>query len=170
MQRVAIVGPCGAGKSTLARKLGEITGLPVYHMDRLYWLPGWVEERRKRFDKKLRKVVETEQWIIDGNYSRTFHIRLPRADTVIYLDFPRHIYFRRVIWRIIKGYGRTRSDVSEGCVERFDPEFLKLVWNIPKKSRPGILSALQEYNGTFSLYTLSTPREVREFLQKLKTT
>lgn len=169
MKRITIIGPSGSGKSTLARKLGKITGLPVCHLDRLWWLPGWVEETRERFDERLSEVVETEKWIIDGNYSRTFHLRLPRADTVIYLDFPRRIYFRRVIWRVIKGYGHTRPDLADDCPEQFDLEFLKFVWNIPKASRPRTLIALEENQGAYRLYTLRSPKEVKKFLQRMTT-
>ncbi len=169
MQRIAIIGPCGAGKSTLARKLGEITGLPVWHLDRLWWLPGWVEETQERFDAKLTEVVEGEEWIIDGNYSRTFHLRLSRADVVIFLDFPRRIYFRRVLWRIAKGYGRTRPDLADNCPEKFDSEFLRFVWNIPRDSRPRTIDRLQEYADRFTLHTLRTPAEVRRFIERIKT-
>ena len=168
MKRIAIIGPCGAGKSTLARILGEKTGLPVWHLDKLWWLPGWVEDTQESFDKKLNEVVERDEWIIDGNYSRTFGIRLPKADTVIYLDFPRRIYFRRVLWRIVKGYGKTRPDLGAGCPEQFDPEFLRFVWNIPKASRPRTHARLKEYEGAFTLYTLRTPKEVKEFLRTIE--
>ncbi|MGE3801410.1 MAG: topology modulation protein [Candidatus Kapaibacterium sp.] len=168
MRRIAIVGPCGAGKSTLARTLGDITGLPVWHLDKIWWLPGWIEDTPERFDEKLKSVVDMEEWIIDGNYSRTFNIRLPKADTVIYLDFPRRIYFRRVLWRIIKGYGKTRPDLADNCPERFDLEFLHFVWNIPKKSRPRTQQFLAEYEGQFALYTFRKPKEVKQFLEKVK--
>ena len=168
MNRIAIIGPSGAGKSTLARELGRRTGLPVWHLDKLWWRPGWVETDEETFDQDLRDVVAGEKWIIDGNYSRTFDIRLPRADLILYLDFPRRIYFRRVLWRIAKGYGRTRPDLAEECPEQFDPEFLRFVWNIPKKSRPRTLAALQQFQQGSLLLTLRSPKDVRKLLERLE--
>ena len=89
MERIVIIGCGGAGKSTLARQLGEKLDLPVVHLDGIFWLPGWVEMDRDEFDRRVREEMAKEIWIIDGNYNRTMPERIARCDTVIYLDFSR---------------------------------------------------------------------------------
>ena len=66
MRRIAIVGSTGAGKSTLARQLGEVTGLAVVHLDALYWRPGWVPTPDEEWDAVVKEVASKESWIIDG--------------------------------------------------------------------------------------------------------
>lgn len=131
MQRVLIIGPCGSGKSTLARELGQRLQLPIYHMDQLGWLPGWVETDKDVLRAKLQSIVATDRWLIDGNYGSTLELRLPRADAVIYLDFPILLCLWRLLRRNLSHRGRTRPDMTEGCPERFDLEFFRYVflWN-----------------------------------------
>lgn len=131
MQRVLVIGPCGAGKSTLATELAQKLDLPLFHMDQLNWQPGWVESSKDEIRKKLAEIVGTERWLIDGNYGGTLAERLERADTVVYLDYPIRLCLVRVIHRIWTYRGRTRPDMTEGCPERFDLEFMiyLLRWN-----------------------------------------
>lgn len=88
MKRGAIIGSGGAGKTTLARMLGAKTGIPVVHLDRLYWNAGWVPAPHEMWLERQREVLEGECWIIDGNYGSTLDLRLAAADTVIFLDTP----------------------------------------------------------------------------------
>jgi adenylate kinase family enzyme len=87
MQRIAIIGSAGTGKSTLARRLGELTGLNVIHLDALYWRPGWVAPPDEEWDTIVEEIASQENGITDGNYGRTMEPRLERADTVVFLDF-----------------------------------------------------------------------------------
>ena len=70
MRRVLIVGQPGSGKSTFARALGERTGLPVVHIDKIHWQPGWVERSRDEKDRLTREVHARETWIFEGGHSR----------------------------------------------------------------------------------------------------
>jgi adenylate kinase family enzyme len=131
MHRVLIVGPCGAGKSTLARNLGQRLGLPVYHLDQLNWHPGWVEGTKDELRAKVADITAGERWLIDGTYGGTLIERLPRADTVIYLDYPVRLCVTRLLRRIWTWRGRSRPDMPDNCPERFDLAFLWYVirWN-----------------------------------------
>ncbi len=137
MLRVLIIGPCGAGKSTLAAELGKRLNLPVFHMDKLNWQPGWVEGGEDEIRRKLLDIVATDRWLIDGNYGGTLGERLERADTVVYLDFPISLCVARLLRRIWIYHGRTRPDMTEGCPERFDLGFLiyLLRWNSGPRPR-----------------------------------
>lgn len=131
MQRVLVIGPCGAGKSTLSAQLGQNLNLPVFHMDKLNWNPGWIESSKDEIHQRLGSIVTTDRWLIDGNYGGTLTPRLERADTVVYLDFPIHLCVSRLLRRIWNYRGRTRPDMTEGCPERFDLQFLIYLmrWN-----------------------------------------
>ena len=124
MQRIMIIGCGGAGKSTLAKKLGERTGLPVVHLDQIWWSPGnWEHLSKEEFDARLAAEVEKECWIIDGNFNRTLDIRLERADTVIYLDFPRWLCLRGWIGRVIRNWGHAREDMAPAAANGLIPKW-----------------------------------------------
>lgn len=131
MQRILVIGPCGAGKSTLAAQLGALLGLPVHHIDQLNWQPGWVESGKADLRARLAAIVAQERWLIDGNYGGTLDVRLARADTIVYLDFPVLLCATRLLRRIWTWRGRPRPDMPEGCPERFDLAFFWYVlrWN-----------------------------------------
>ena len=169
MFRIAIVGPGGAGKSTLARRIGERLGLPVIHLDALFWRPGWVETPKDEWDARMRQLVAGERWILDGNYGRTAEVRFAAADTIIFLDFPRRVVIPRVFRRWLTHRGRSRPDMAEGCPEQVTPEFLLWLWRWPNASRHTLLEKLAAANPNARQIVLRTPREVADFLDSLPT-
>ena len=166
MKRVVIIGCGGAGKSTLAQELGKRTGLPVIHLDSIFWLPGWVEMNRDEFDRKIRAEMAKEAWIIDGNYNRTMPERVARCDTIIYLDFPRIVCLYGIFKRLLTNIGKTRPDMGEGCPERVDWEFLKWVWNYNKDKRERNYRLLNEATHAETI-VLKNRRAVKKFLKSL---
>ena len=104
MDRIMIIGCSGSGKSTLARALKEKLGLPVVHLDQLWHSPGWQHITREEFDRRLEMAVNMDRWIIDGNYSRTIPQRLPKCDTIVYLDFSRWECLLGIAQRMITGW------------------------------------------------------------------
>ena len=167
MERIIIIGCGGAGKSTLARQLGALTGLPVVHLDKLFWHPGWVESAKDEIDEKIMTAMEEPRWIIDGNYNRTLPKRLEFCDTVIYLDFSRFACLMGVAKRVLTTYGTVRPDMAEGCPERFDLEFLQWVWNFNKKHRERYYRLLNEAEDIEKI-VLKNRRAVKEFLKRVE--
>lgn len=167
MEKVVIIGCGGAGKSTLARKLGEKTGLPVVHLDSIFWLPGWVEMEKDAFDQRLREEMAKPQWIIDGNYNRTMAERVAHCDTIIYLDFSRFACLRGVIWRFLTNIGKTRPDMGPGCKEKIDGEFIRWVWNFNKTKREPYYRMLNEAEGKETI-VLKNRRMVKQFLRSVE--
>jgi adenylate kinase family enzyme len=164
MKRVLVIGSAGAGKSTFARRLGEKTGLEVIHLDKLYWKPNWVETTDKaEWRRVVAEVLEGESWIIDGNYGNTMEMRLEPSDTVILLDFSRYVCIWRVVKRFILYRNGTRPDMAEGCNEQLDLEFLKWVWDYPKRSKPNVEALLARFESEKTIIRLKSNREIEEF-------
>ena len=166
MQRIIIIGCGGAGKSTLARQLGEKLDIPVVHLDKLFWKPGWVEVSAAEFDVLHRREMAKDTWIMDGNFNRTMPERIARCDTVIYLDFSRMACVRGVFKRVLTTYGTVRPDMGEGCPERFDLDFLKWVWNYNRNRRESNYRLLNEATHAETI-VLKNRRMVKRFLKSL---
>ena len=166
MERIIIIGCGGAGKSTLARQLGEKLGIPVVHLDSIFWLPGWVEMDREEFDRRIREEMAKEKWIMDGNYNRTLPERLKCCDTIIYLDFPRIVCMYGIFKRLLTNIGKTRPDMGAGCKEKIDWEFVCWVWNYNKNKREHNYRLLNEAEGVETI-VLKNRWAVRRFLKQL---
>lgn len=163
MKRILIIGCSGSGKSTLSRKLGEKLSLPVVHLDQLWWKEGWENVTREEFDARLEDELEKPVWIMDGNYSRTMEMRLKECDTIIYLDFSRWECLLGMVQRVFGSYGRTRPDMSSGCPERFDPEFVRWIWNFNKTNRVRNYTWIAKARHAETI-VLKSRREVKAFL------
>lgn len=147
MKRVLVLGPPGSGKSTLARRLGARHGLPVFHLDRVFWLPGWVEPDPEAFYAAVARIASGPAWIIDGNYTDTIGPRLACADTVIYLDVPAWLTLPRILRRIAARYGRERPDAAPGCPERLSLAFLRFAWTWNRTRRARSLALVERFPG-----------------------
>ena len=165
MKRVMIYGGSGSGKSTLAQMLGDITGLPVVHIDPMYWKPDWVQRDDAETHALVLEAAAKDLWVFDGNHSRSIPDRLARADHLIYLDMPTYLRLWRVFSRTIKYWGRPRPDMAEGCPERFSWEFLT-VWvaGYYKRSHARDVALLTSAPDHVKCYHLKSRREVRQFL------
>ncbi len=168
MQRVLILGCCGAGKSTLAKQLSEATGLGVIHLDQHYWKTDWEVSEPEEWGEIVRKLVERPRWIMDGNYAGTLDVRLLKADTVLYLDFPTATCLWRITKRIARYWGRTRPDMTDGCRERFDLEFYHYVATFNATRRPAILTKLAAYSERKDVRILKSDAEINRYLQGLE--
>jgi|SRR5215470_2677629 len=164
MKKVLIIGPGGAGKSTIARRLGQLLQIEVFHLDRHYWQPGWVEPPKNIWQARVEQLLSRESWIIDGNYSGTLSTRLQACDTVIFLDLSRVLCVWRIIRRRLKYRKMNRPDMADGCEERFSLEFLSWIWNYSRRSRPKVLALLKANEETKQIVWLRSRIEVEQFL------
>ena len=167
IRRIMVVGSCGTGKSTVARSIGKRLGLPVIHLDAEFWKPGWVEPARHDWRLKVAQLAARPAWVMDGQYSATWDLRVPFADAIVWLDLPRSVYLWRVLERTVLNYGRVRSDLAEGCPERFDWQFLKWVWTYPTRSRPKVAAMLALEAHNRCVVILQSASEVAIFLEQL---
>lgn len=167
MQRILVVGSGGSGKSTLSVRLGSLLGLPVIHLDALYWSPGWVEPDKKQWAQTVRQVIEQKAWILDGNYSGTLAERVEACDTVVFLDVSRLVCVWRVLARVVRYRGKARPDMSPGCPERINMPFLLWIWNYPNRSRRKVLALLETVRATKQVVHLRGQRDVERFVGAL---
>ena len=162
MKRIAIIGSGGAGKTTLALDLGKKLGVPVHHLDAIFWRPGWQPVERTEFEAVQRKLVAASTWVVDGNYGGTMELRLAAADTIIFMDFPRTAcIFGALKRRILQ---RSRPDKVAENRERLTVEYLRWIWRYPSTRRPGILKRLEKLRDEKTIVILRSWAETAAFL------
>jgi adenylate kinase family enzyme len=137
-------------------------------LDRLFWKPGWTECSQSEFRARIAAAASEPAWVMDGNYSRTYDLRLPHVQAIVWLDLPRRVYFPRAVWRSLINWGRTRPDIGEGCPDRFDPKFIfDWVWNYPTRSHARTLAFVEAQKADKLVIVLTTPTMVRKFVADL---
>ena len=170
MKKVIVIGGNGSGKSTMSRELARITGLPLTHLDKLYWTDVWRARSHEEFDALLMKELEKEEWILDGNMRRTLPMRLNYCDTAIYLDFSGIRCFFGTLSRVLKNRGKVRSDMGGECRERLDRRtwgFIFSTLKFNKRNRKYIYSNLAEHKDV-TLIVLKSRRQVKKFLRSIE--
>jgi adenylate kinase family enzyme len=166
-RRILVVGPCGAGKSTFAKQLASLRGLPLWHMDRVHWRPGWVPLEKAALAEEVQAIVEGEAWVIDGTYASSLMERLSHTQLVVHLDYPRSVYMPRLFKRLVQNAGRTRPDMAPGCPERVTFDFLRYAWRFSDTQRPQLVRAIS-YSRVMEL-RLDRPAGAARVLSGLRT-
>lgn len=166
MRRVLIIGNSGAGKSTLARRLGAKLGLPVIHLDVLFWKPGWVERDDAEFEARIAEYQTTEAWISDGDFGGSWPLRMRAADTIVWLDLPPWLCLLRAIGRVWRYRRDARPDMAEGCRETFDPAFYRFILGYNRNVRPRLECALVEHGAHARVFRLRSDRDIETFLAR----
>lgn len=165
-KKIIVIGSPGAGKSTLARKISELTGITLHHLDRIHWMPGWKPIEDDRFVEKQQKIFSDKSWIIDGNYQTTLNLRIEAADTIIFLDLPRRLCLYRALKRSTLLRNVERKDMAEGCTEKVNMDFLKWIWNYRKRERPKTVEALSK-SLEKNVIILKSSKEVNNFIERM---
>lgn len=176
-RRIALLGCNGAGKSTLARTLGKLLCLEVFHLDRMWWQGGGYRIVGQKtadahamdpqaFLRLQEGLVSQDRWIIDGGRA-DLSVRLARADTVIFLDLPR----RTCMWRMAKRTGSPRPDYPPDVQEswRWMMVLLRWMWSYPKRKRPGMVAAVEEYAGHANVIWCRSASDVRQLVESVST-
>ena len=164
MKRVLIIGSGGAGKTRFAQRFAERTGLPLIHLDSLYWRAGWEPTPAEEWQRKVAELIKSDAWVMDGNYGGTLDIRLEACDTIVFLDIPRFTCLWRVIKRHLVFWGQVRPELPAGCPERLSWEFIKWIWTYPQLRRPGILRRLKDLDDRKQVVILHSPAQIERFL------
>jgi adenylate kinase family enzyme len=169
MQRVLVMGSSGSGKSTFARQLSGLTGIPFVSLDALFWKPGWVESDRAEFRARVNEAARQPRWIMDGNYtsSGSGELRRDSSDTVIWFDLPRSSCMFGIMKRIGGSYGKVRPEMAEGCPEKIDFEFLRYVWTYRRVQRPKLLAYFQGLRADQSFVCFTDRGQADDYLKQV---
>ncbi|MCL2445941.1 MAG: hypothetical protein FWD06_04150 [Oscillospiraceae bacterium] len=170
-QRIMVMGNSGgAGKSTMARKLGECLSLPVVHGDVLGYQAGWVPISKDEVEQAFYAAAAQPAWVIEGEYrSCAFEYRLERADTMIFLDINVMVCLCRALKRRVSYGSKARPCKPEGTVEQISWQFLSalLARRTLKRRKTQILARLAEIEPPKQVFHLKGRRAVKKFLEKL---
>jgi adenylate kinase family enzyme len=162
INRIAIIGISASGKSIFARELAAKTGLPLVHMDQLFWQGNWQEVPETEYLKKHQEIIEQEQWIIEGYIEESMVERLKRAELILYLDYPGWLCALRLVRRWLKHRRRARPELPKEALEDLKHETL---WKVlTQKERIRIEQALR-LAGSAKTIRLKSPKDIREYMK-----
>lgn len=160
-KRIAIIGISGSGKSVLSRTLHKKTGLPLFHMDQLFWRGSWEAIPEEEYLSRHKEIIAGEKWLIEGYIEGKMANRLRRADLILYLDYPGSLCVWRVIQRWMMHRKESRPELPKEALEKLDYRFLWIVFR--RFERPGIENAIVAA-GNPSALRFRSPRQLKDFL------
>lgn len=163
-----VIGCGGSGKSTLAIELGRILGIPIHHLDRLFWKPDWVPSDAEEFQERLVEVLKGDAWIMDGNYGGSLPMRVGFADTIVFLDLPTVTCLVGATRRLWEYRGRSRPDMTESNTERINFEFLNWILTYRRSRRPKVMAMLEKLKESKEILILKSRKDVSELLDRLE--
>jgi adenylate kinase family enzyme len=148
MKKVAVFGNAGGGKSTLSRRLSEITGLPLYVLDKIQYQPGGDKLPSEDYKLAHQQILDSDRWIIDGfGCMETLWPRLDQADTLVFIDLPLYVHFWWVTKRLIMGYFQSPAGWPENS--------------------PILKSSLTSYRALWLCHQLLTPK-YRQYVEQAR--
>lgn len=140
-QKIIVLGCSGSGKSTFSKRIHDAAGLPLIHLDNVWWKSDRSHISREEFDQKLGEILQEDKWILDGDYSRTYEVRFQSCDTVFFLDYD----FEECMNGIKERVGKKRRDIP-WTEQELDPELVKQVENYERENRPVVLALIEKYS------------------------
>lgn len=161
MKKVIIIGCPGSGKSTFARKLAEKSGLPLFHLDLLYWNSDKTTASKDVFRERLNNILIKDEWIIDGNYGSTMELRISACDTVFFLDYDVDVCLSGINER----KGKPRPDMPWIETED-DEEFLQFIRDYNANSRPKVIELLNKYSNR-DIFIFKNRNEAEIFIENI---
>ena len=169
--RISIIGYSASGKSTLAKTIGEILGIPILHLDKVNFLPNWEERKKTESTKIVEDFINNNKnkFIIDGNYSKfAYELRMKISDKIIFMDFDRFTCLFQAFQRYNEYKGKVRDSMSEGCCEKLDWDFIKwILFEGRKEERVNKFNKLiEEYKE--KIIILKNRKEVDDFIDKIR--
>ena len=164
IKRIAVIGICAAGKSVFGRELARRIGLPLFHMDNLFWKGKWEAIPEEEYLAKEQELIQQDEWIIEGYVDEKEAERLKLADLILYLDYSGIRVFSRVIRRWWKHRRVARPELHE---EALDSMSIRDLWvALMRLERPGIEAALQRVDQS-KVIRFHSPKELQRFIDTM---
>jgi len=170
MQRIAIIGNAGGGKSVLARKLRDMLGIPVFTFDDLQWRPGWTRSPEEEIHAEHSRWMAEPRWIIDGwgNWE-ILDQRFDLADTIIFIDFHIAVHY----WWAIKRQLKAALNLSQGWPPEGCPalpvtmRLFKLMWKIHREIHPQLTEFVHRHSKNTKIIHMKSPRSMKLFMTQV---
>lgn len=166
MDRIAIIGCGGSGKTHLANELATLVNLPLTHLDGVYYDTDWNPLPPEEFAALQRDLVAQPRWLIEGNYAGTLPIRLAAADTVIFLDLHAITCLAGIAQRRWRYRGGQHA--KDGVYDRITWNFVRYIWRYRKTMRPRVHQLLDDHGVNARLVTLTSRRQATRFVTQLR--
>ena len=170
MQKVAVFGNAGGGKSTLSKRLSEITGLPLHILDKIKYRPGGSEAPDEEYQHTHQQILLSDHWIIDGLGSmETLWPRLDAADSLVYIDLPIALHFWWVTKRMVTGFFQPpdgwpeRSPILKSSINSY-----QALWLCHKYLTPRYRKYVKQAERNKSVYHLRSTEQIAHFLRMLE--
>jgi adenylate kinase family enzyme len=168
--RINVVGTSGSGKSTFSKLLAKKMDLPYVEMDALHWKANWKESTDEELFNKLKNALSSEEWVLDGNYSKTEHLKWKQVQMVIFLDLPFYLVLYRIIKRsLVRGF--KRQELWAGNKESIlqvlfskDSMILFTIKNFYKNRKRFLKLFNKPQNSQIKFISLKSKKEMNDFL------
>ncbi len=170
MKKVAVFGNAGGGKSTLSKRLSEITGLPLYVLDKIKYRSGGIEVPQEEYKQTHEKILATDQWIIDGfGCMETLWLRLDESDSLVFVDLPLYVHFWWVTKRLVIGYFKPPDGWLENSpILKSSLNSYRVLWLCYKRLTPKYREYVQQAQNTKSVYHIKNTRQISQFLKLIE--
>ncbi len=170
MNRVAVFGNTGGGKSTLSRQIAAATGLPLHILDKVQFKPGGIPVSPEEFEQAHQEIIESETWVIDGfGNPKLLWQRLDIADTLVYIDLPIYIHFWWVTKRFVTGYFNPPEGWPENTpIWQSSMKSYKILYLCEKHLAPRYREYVEKAKDTKTVYHLRSPQEIAQFVESLR--
>lgn len=170
MKRVAVFGNAGGGKSTLSRRLSEITGLPLYILDKLKYQPGGIEIPQEDYERVHQQILAEDKWIIDGFGSmETLWPRLNAADSLVFIDLPLYVHFLWVTKRFITGYFNPPQGWPDNSpILKSSFKSYQVLWLCHKYLTPKYREYVEQAQSNKKVYHIRSTQQISLFFELVK--
>ena len=170
MQKVAVFGNTGGGKSTLSKRLSDITGLPLHILDKIQYRSGGAEVPQEDYKRAHQEILQTERWIIDGfGCLETLWLRLDEADTLVFIDLPLYVHFWWVTKRLMSGNIKPPAGWPENSpILKSSITSYRVLWLCDKYLSPKYREYIDRARSTKSVYHIRSTKQISQFIESVE--